>query len=136
MQIAKCEVRLLGSIANSVPKYNVTPPEVAILRALHGQDSIVRIQQTDSDRRSHKDEYERLERIYGATENNEGVKVFYKMFPASFDPKLPTNFREIGVDLLNEISEAVPNIPDAPEEELAEDGFSFEEEAPKKQGKK
>jgi hypothetical protein len=127
MDIANCEVCLSGSILNIVPKQNVTPAEVLVLRALHGPESVIYIKLTGSDRRPHKAEYERLASVYGHTENHEGVRVFYKIFPESYDPKLPTTFKEIGVDFSDEIPQAVPNIPDAEDEELPEDDFKKSE---------
>jgi hypothetical protein len=113
MQIADCEVRLFGDIANSIPKQNVTPSEVALLQAIHGSESVIRVNQTGSDRRSHKEEYERLSKIYGETRTNSGELLLQKIFPNSFDIKLPVNFSDIGVSVMEYIEKPVADIPDA-----------------------
>jgi hypothetical protein len=117
MQIANCEVRLFGDIANSIPKQNVTPSEVALLQAIHGSESVIRVNQTGADRRSHKEEYERLSIIYGETRTNSGELLLQKIFPNSFDIKLPVNFSDIGVSVMEYIEKPIADIPDAPDVE-------------------
>lgn len=134
MEIANCEVRLLGSIQNSVPRLNITPAEAAILREIHGSDSVVRVQAVGADRRPHKDEYERLAAKYGSTTTEDGTKIFYKLFPQSFDPKLPVSFKDVGIDLIGGSHESVPDLPDAPDEADA-DAPAVEEIQPKRRRK-
>lgn len=117
MDIANCEVRLNGDLANSVPLSNVTPAETLILRAIHGHDSVVRFKQTGTDRRPHKDELDRLVAKYSEAKTEAGDLIIFKVFPNSFDPRLPVSFRDIGVDLVGSPDEPVADIPDLPEEE-------------------
>ncbi len=120
MDIAKCEVRLGGDLANSVPLTNVTPAEVLILRAIHGADAVIRIQQTGTDRRPHKEEYDRLAQKYSEAKTETGEIIFNKIFSQGFDPRLPVSFRDIGVDLVSGPDAPVADIPDLPEGDLSE----------------
>lgn len=89
MQIANCFVRLSGDINNEVFKGGVTPPEVVMLRAIHGTDAVIKIQPKHQDRRPHAEEIDRLKREYGD-------RRFAEVFPGSY-VNLPVNFSDIGV---------------------------------------
>lgn len=64
MQLASILLNLGGDAGNQVPKYNVTPGEVAVLRVLHGDDAVNDIEIIDDVKRSSKAERERLLQIY------------------------------------------------------------------------
>jgi hypothetical protein len=68
MKLYNCRVRLAGQVTMEVPKYAVTEKEVALLRAIHGNDAVLgfRIVGND-DKRSDLDEMQRLAAYYGAT---------------------------------------------------------------------
>jgi hypothetical protein len=131
MEIANCEVRLLGDLANSVPKSGVTPAEAAILQAIHGSDSVVRVEIIGNDRRPHQQEYSRLVEIYGNTVNTDGEKILFKIFPQTFDPRLPVEFKQVGIAVTGADKFApvpdLPDITDAPDK----DAEFFEEEIEK-----
>lgn len=91
MQIANCHVRLSGDMTNEVFKPGVTPAEVAVLRALHGANAVVKIQPTVMDKRPHAQEFDRLKQAYGD-------KVVTAAFPGAL-PQLPVNFKDIGIDV-------------------------------------
>lgn len=135
MEIANCEVRLLGDLANSVPKSGVTPAEAAVLRAIHGDDSVIRVAITGNDRRPHQQEYARLAEAYGNTVNHEGEKIFYKIFPQTFDPRLPVEFKQVGITVTGGSEFApvpdLPDLPDAPDK----DAEFFDEDAAEKPSK-
>ena len=95
MQIATIEVRLAGSRENTVVKCNVTPPEIVILRAMHGDDSVQNIQPTSSDRRSHQEEHKRLLKIYGSAKDTKEVPWIEKLYPGH-NPLFPVNLSDIG----------------------------------------
>lgn len=137
MEIATCEVRLLGDLANSVPKSGVTPAEAAVLKAIHGEDAVVRVAITGNDRRSHQEEYNRLVEIYGNTVTTEGDKVFFKIFPQTFDPRLPVEFKQVGITVAG--GSEFPPVPDLPDVGDAPDKdaefFEAEEEKPVKNKK-
>ena len=46
MDLFSCKLRLGGSLANEVPKDNVTAPEIQVLRMAHGGDAVVGIERT------------------------------------------------------------------------------------------
>lgn len=91
MQTANCNLRLNGDINNEIFKASVTPAEIVIFRAIHGSDSVVNVQPTGSDKRSHGPEFERLKQTYGE-------KIVSSVFPGSF-PQLPVNLKDIGIDV-------------------------------------
>lgn len=64
MQIASILLNIGGDAGQQVPKYNVTPSEVAVLRILHGDDAVNDIEITGDEKRSSKAERERLMQIY------------------------------------------------------------------------
>lgn len=137
MEIANCEVRLLGDLANSVPKTGVTPAEAAVLQAIHGADSVVRVEITGNDRRPHQQEYARLAEIYGNTSNTEGDKVFFKIFPQTFDPRLPVEFKQVGIAVTGADKFApvpdIPDVADAPDKDA--EFFDADAEKPAKNKK-
>lgn len=92
MQLANCHVRLAGDMANEIFKARVTPAEVLVLRRLHGNDSVVKLQPLGSDKRQHGNELERLKTEYGP-------KIVSEAFPGAY-PQLPVNYRDIGIDIL------------------------------------
>lgn len=91
MQLANCHVRLSGDMTNEVFKPGVTPAEVAVLRALHGADAVVKIQPTVMDKRPHAQEFDRLKQVYGD-------KIVVAAFPGAV-PQLPVSFKDIGIDV-------------------------------------
>lgn len=105
MQTASCYVRLLNSNGPSkheVFKSPVTPPEVVLLRMVHGDDAVVNVKALGMDKREHRRELDRLRARYGA-ENVE------RAFPGH-SPSLPVRFADIGIDLNadEDEAEAVP----------------------------
>lgn len=64
MQILNCLLALGGDSDNVIPKFNVTPSEIALLRAIHGEDAISDIKVVGEEKRSGRDERARLEHLY------------------------------------------------------------------------
>lgn len=64
MQLASILLNIAGDAGNQVPKYNVTPSEVAVLRILHGDDAVNDIEVIGDEKRSSKAERERLMQVY------------------------------------------------------------------------
>lgn len=60
MQVCDCLVLIGGDIGNSVMKYGVTAPEVAILRSIHGDDAVRDIVIKSNDKIDHLAERDRL----------------------------------------------------------------------------
>lgn len=64
MQVCECLVLIGGDIGNSVTKQEVTAAEVAILRAIHGNDAVRSIVIKDQIKVDHDKERERLMLVY------------------------------------------------------------------------
>lgn len=132
MQLVNCEVRLGGSQLHTVPKANVTPAEILVLRFLHGDDAVQNIRPGKVDKTiRHETEYDRLASIYGGSQfksepGEESKAVMPTLFPGAMK-KLPTTLQEIGLGhLLSPAAKAaakaadaaiVPDLEDAPEPE-------------------
>lgn len=65
MRLYSCKVRLGGSLYNEVPKFDVTAPEVHILRIIHGSDAIANLEETGKNKVGQAEERDRLIEIYG-----------------------------------------------------------------------
>ena len=98
MELARVEIRLSGSLANTVVRHNVTPPELLLLRELHGDEAIANIEYTGKAQKLHHEVLDSMHTFYN-TEN--GKRAMEKIFPGA-SPKLPTTFREIGYDISEE----------------------------------
>ena len=64
MQLYSAKVRLAGSLLNEVLKEELTAPEVTVLRAIHGPESIVDLKAGKQVDRSDSEERARLEQMY------------------------------------------------------------------------
>lgn len=89
MQRCNCTVRLNGDVNNTVTKTAVTPAEIALLLAIHGDGSVVDIKPTHQDKTPHQDERSRLSTIYGQ-------HVLDRLFPGQFT-KLPVSLSDISL---------------------------------------
>ena len=95
MEYANVEVRLAGSLENTVRK-EVTAPEIAVLKALHGHDAVVNIKRSRVANTEQGVERARLEKNYGEA-------VIGKFFPG-VTAKLPSTLAEVGVEVPEETS--------------------------------
>jgi hypothetical protein len=93
-------VALNGDITFTVFKQDVTVPEIAILRAIHGADAVRDIKPLHMDKRSHSEERQRLLLEYGNAKDSKDESIFEKLFPG-LSP-LPVTFKDIGIDLSEE----------------------------------
>lgn len=64
MKLYTAKVRLSGSLLNEVIKHNLTPAEIVLLRALHGDDAVVDIEHVADVNRSDRKERLRLAGMY------------------------------------------------------------------------
>jgi hypothetical protein len=87
MEYANVEIRLAGSLENTVLK-EVSVPEIPVLKAIHGHDSVLNIKKSRLGEVNSKEERERLERQYTPA-------IVEKLFPGVLN-KLPTTLAEIG----------------------------------------
>ena len=81
MQTANCLVHIGGDSGTSVPKYQITAAEIAVLRAIHGPDSITDVEPTDDIERSDRAEIARLHEIYSRPDAKDGP--VHTLFPGS-----------------------------------------------------
>lgn len=104
MEIANCFVALGGDKGNAVPVYSVTPAQVTILQAIHGDDAVFDIlpiePSTDGQKRiaagTPKAERTRLAEFYKA-KTPEGGSVVMATYPGSF-PDMPMTFEQLDLD--------------------------------------
>lgn len=123
MQYCDCEVRLSGSLLNTVPKQNVSVPEILVLRAIHGPDSVVNIRKVRVGKVSHPAEFDRLLHLYGGaglrTEEGQatgqGSLNLHNLFPGAIK-RLPITLEEAGISL----GEELPAAQEPAEEVLVE----------------
>lgn len=93
MDLHSCVVKLRsggdsGIFTGEVPKYDLTTPEILILRAVHGEDAVAQVKKTGVDKRADRAERDRLSGLY----NNQSRDIVKKLFGESFNPlpkKLP-----------------------------------------------
>ena len=116
MQIANILLALAGERGNTVPKYAVTPSEVAVYRLLHGDDAVTEIEVTGETKIAHKAERDRLSEIF-ARKNENGQFVapaVQQLFPGAA-ATLFENFDELDIpeDFYKAKSRMVPPAPKA-----------------------
>lgn len=91
MELADCLVNIGGDAGNQVPKVAITPAEIAILRAIHGEDSVHTVRPLELVDRDPHDEMEALQAFYGWKEEN--AKLIQRVFPAV--AHMPLRLREL-----------------------------------------
>lgn len=69
MEIANVIVSLGGDGGNTVPKFGVTAAEIAVLRAIHGEDAVHDIEPIGDKRVNNREELSRLKLIYGGAKD-------------------------------------------------------------------
>lgn len=81
MQTAHCLLSLGGDHGNQVMKHGVTAAEIAVLRAIHGDEAVQEVEPAGHVKRTHREERERLLGTYGAAKSDEQVPIVANMFP-------------------------------------------------------
>ena len=90
MEYANTEIRIGGSLENTVIK-EVSAPEIAVLRAIHGDDALVNTSKTRlDDAVTSRSERERLQKTYGD-------EVLKQLFPGALSV-LPSRLSEVGIE--------------------------------------
>jgi hypothetical protein len=123
MELVECTVRLAGSIQHTVPKAGVTPPEILILKHIHGADAVVDIRPAGTTKRPLDEEWDRLARSYDAqsalasSPGEQRVSLMERLFGGMGARRLPKTLKEIG---LAGVVTAAPATPVAAS--VAEDG--------------
>lgn len=83
MQMLNAIVAIGGDLGNTVPKYDVTPAEIAVLRAIHGEGAVFDIEPVREEKRSNGFELDRLRRIYGGARDTENNIIVNVLFPGA-----------------------------------------------------
>jgi hypothetical protein len=94
MQICNCLVALSGNIRNVTYKHEVTPAEVIVLRAIHGEHSVTEIVPKGHVDRSSAGEKLRLCQHY----NRENKFDVDKLYPG-VGAQIPNTFKDAGIDI-------------------------------------
>lgn len=81
MQIANVLLSLGGDHGNQIMKHAVTAAEIAVLRAIHGDDAVQEVEPTGDVTRTHRAERERLLNTYGAAKSDDQKPIVESMFP-------------------------------------------------------
>lgn len=96
MQLANCLLAIGGQRGNSVPKYRVTPAEIAVLMAIHGVDAVYDITPLDEEiERSSRDEKARLFEKYPA-KDDDGRIVVEAVYPGN-SPVVHQDIEDLGL---------------------------------------
>lgn len=99
MQTASILLSLSGERDNQIPKYNVTPAEAMLLRALHGDEAVTEIDIVGANETTSRAERGRLFAFYSRP-NPRGGRMCPELdalFPGSA-ARLPDTFDEIELD--------------------------------------
>jgi hypothetical protein len=90
MKLVNIMLAVGGGRDHSFPKEGVTAAEIAVLRAIHGEDAVFDIEPTDADApgeegglRSNREERARLVRKYGGAKDGEGQVIVAQLFPGA-----------------------------------------------------
>lgn len=97
MELANVMLALGGDKNNTVPKYGVTPAEIAVLAAIHGADAVFDVVPLDeANEISFREERERLLRAYPA-KNEDNELIVLKVYPG-VSPILHTTIESLGLE--------------------------------------
>lgn len=94
MQTANIMVRLGGHVGNTVPRYQVTAAEIAVLRAIHGPDSIYDVEPSDDKNVKNRDELIRIKEAYAGPNTTRLVESLYPGIAA----RVPETLDELDLD--------------------------------------
>lgn len=89
MKLANIMLGIGGGRDNTFPKYNVTAAEIAVLRAIHGEDAVFDVEplaadaEEDGRPRSNRQELSRLRALYGGAKDGNGVPFVDSLFPGA-----------------------------------------------------
>ena len=97
MELADVMLALGGDKTNTVPKFGVTPAEIAVLAAIHGNDAVHDISPTGKTISiSFREERERLMALYPA-KNEDNEVIVLKVYPG-VSPILHETIESLGLD--------------------------------------
>lgn len=97
MQLANITLALGDDHSNTVPKWGVTPAEVAVLIAIHGESAVDDVNILPEEvARSSREERARLLETYGRAVDGEQKQIVAQLFPG-IGARLPDTFAELGL---------------------------------------
>jgi len=91
MEFANCLVNIGGDAGNQVPKEHVSVAEMAVLRALHGDEAVHTIEPLPVDNVDIHEELDRINAFYGRKEENQ--KLIRQIFPLA--SHMPLRLRDL-----------------------------------------
>lgn len=91
VELADCVLNIGGDAGNQVPKTAITPAEIAILRAIHGEDSVHSLKPLDAAEVDLHEEMDRLQAFYGWKEEN--ARLIQRVLPTVSN--MPLTLREL-----------------------------------------
>lgn len=103
MQICSATIRLAGSVQNTVFRSDLTPAEILVLQAIHGNDAVIDILPIEKVERSQNAEWDRLTSRYDRSggpdtpDGKEDVSIVARLFPGAVK-RLPVTLSEIGLE--------------------------------------
>lgn len=102
MRLCDLTVRLNDSTGHTVRKTDVTPAEIVVLQAIHGESAVVEIEPKKDVKRSVAEEWDRLTHTYGRP--TDGLMdagngdLLERLFPGALSSKrLPVTMKDIGL---------------------------------------
>lgn len=96
MEIANVMVALSGDRGYTVPRYRVTPSEIAVLIAIHGEGAVFDIEPCGEVERTSRAEIERLAQDYSTARTGNDEFVVKQLFPGLGSPAIMT-LEELGL---------------------------------------
>lgn len=88
MKLANIMLAIGGGRDNTIPKYAVTAGEIAVLRAIHGEDAVFDVEPTDETAlndnggpRTNRQELARLKALYGKASDSNGAPLVENLYP-------------------------------------------------------
>lgn len=116
MQHCSCVVFLDGDRNSSVHKADVTVAEIALLRAIHGPDSVEGIKPTYMGKEKPAHELARLRLQYtNSNVTKEGASLVDAVYPGR-NPSVPTKLADIADSAFDEGDDEDDDLPPVPEE--------------------
>lgn len=95
MELATVTIKLSGQANNTVIKEKITPAQLSVYMAMHGDDCVQKIVVTSIDKdRKNKSEVDRLRAEFST---DHAAKNFSRLYPGA-NPTLPVTFSSIGID--------------------------------------
>lgn len=96
MQTANILLALAGKRGETVPKYGVTPAEVAVLRFLHGEDAVYDVDvREDEVQRTNRQEIERLRQTYSYRNGDKVVSPAVSALFPGVGAQVPQKFADL-----------------------------------------